>query len=394
VAIHKGEWDGIRMLDGREVPSISAYFEDSSDTYNPISLRSNERKVFQGAIFLGDGFLLTPEEAEELKRQDPRNADVVFPAPRGKEDINNRPDQQPGRWTINFHDWTLDRAATYAASFEIIERLVKAERQKSKRAVRRDRWWQYAERATGLFTAIRPLSRCFVAAATTKYLNFSAASTNYVYTHALYVFTTDRWDLYAVVQSTLHEVWARKYSGAHEVRLRYSPSDCFENFAFPEGLWQAINPALADIGERYHKHRKALMLLPWLDLTDIYNLFHTSDLTPAVVAKVSKKPRNIAEQCFQGLLALRRLHRELDIAIRDAYGWTDLDLDHDFHEVETLPENDRVRYTISPAARKEVLRRLLALNHERAASETANEPPAKKSRGRNKVELTLDMLLK
>ena len=107
VAIHKGAWDGLRLLDGRQVPSISAYFEHSSDTYNPISLRSNERKVFQGAIFLGDRFLLTPEEAEKLKRQDPRNADVIFPAPRGKEDINNRPDQQPGRWTIDFHDWTL-----------------------------------------------------------------------------------------------------------------------------------------------------------------------------------------------------------------------------------------------------------------------------------------------
>ena len=62
--------------------------------------------------------------------------------------------------------------------------------------------------------------------------------------------------------------------------------------------------------------------------------------------------------------------------------------------VETLPENDRIRFTISPAARKEVLWRLLALNHERAASETAKEPPAKKSRGRKKAELTLDMLLK
>ena len=30
--------------------------------------------------------------------------------------------------------------------------------------------------------------------------------------------------------------------------------------------------------------------------------------------------------------------------------WQDLDLEHDFHEVETLPENDRVRYTISPSA--------------------------------------------
>ena len=33
-----------------------------------------------------------------------------------------------------------------------------------------------------------------------------------------------------------------------------------------------------------------------------------------------------------------------------------------FHEVETLPDNDRVRYTISPAARREVVKRLLAVN--------------------------------
>ncbi len=175
---------------------------------------------------------------------------------------------------------------------------------------------------------LKPLAdsqRCFVAAATTKYLNFSAVPTNYVFSHALYVFTTDRWDLYAVVQSTLHEVWARKYSGALETRLRYSPSDCFETFPFPNGLWQISNSTLADLGERYHEHRRALMKSLWLGLTDIYNLFHTRDLTPAQVAKVSKKSAaEEAEAGYQGILELRRLHRELDIAIRDAYGWTDL----------------------------------------------------------------------
>ena len=45
------------------------------------------------------------------------------------------------------------------------------------------------------------------------------------------------------------------------------------------------------------------------------------------------------------------------------------DLGHDLHEVETLPENDRVRYTISPTARREVLKRFLAENHKRAAAE-------------------------
>jgi len=119
-------------------------------------------------------------------------------------------------------------------------------------------------------------------------------------------------------------------------------------------------------------------------MSHIYNLFHARDLSPAKVAKVSKKPGDEAEPGYEGLLELRRLHVELDIAIRDAYGWQDLDLGHDFHEVETLPENDRLRYTISPAARKEVLKRLLALNHARAAEEAASMP-IKPKRGKKKA---------
>jgi len=122
----------------------------------------------------------------------------------------------------------------------------------------------------------------------------------------------------------------------------------------------------------------------WLGLTDIYNLFHALDLSPALVAKVSKKPEAVAKAGHEGLLELRRLHVKLDTAVRDAYGWTDLALGHDFVEVETLPENDRARYTISPAARKEVLRRLLALNHQRASTEAA-AVPLKKKRGKRPI---------
>ncbi len=46
------------------------------------------------------------------------------------------------------------------------------------------------------------------------------------------------------------------------------------------------------------------------------------------------------------------------------YGWTDLDLGHGFHETK-----QGVRYTINEPARREVLARLLKLNHERHAEE-------------------------
>ena len=54
----------------------------------------------------------------------------------------------------------------------------------------------------------------------------------------------------------------------------------------------------------------------------------------------------------------------MDETVLKAYGWKDIDLAHNFYEVDYLPENDRVRYTISPDARKEVLKCLLKLNHE------------------------------
>ena len=46
-----------------------------------------------------------------------------------------------------------------------------------------------------------------------------------------------------------------------------------------------------------------------------------------------------------------------------------VELRHDFYEVDYLPENDRVRYTIHPEARKEILKRLLELNHKIHAEE-------------------------
>jgi hypothetical protein len=114
-----------------------------------------------------------------------------------------------------------------------------------------------------------------------------------------------------------------------------------------------------------------------LGITKLYNLFHNCELTPTEVSRASKKTSE-AESGYEGILELRDLHRQLDQAVLTAYAWHQpgpdgpaIVLGHDFHEVETLPENDRTRYTITPQARKDLLTRLLKLNHHRAAEETA-----------------------
>lgn len=80
---------------------------------------------------------------------------------------------------------------------------------------------------------------------------------------------------------------------------------------------------------------------------------------------------------FPALLELRRLHVEMDLDVRDTYGWQNLDLWHDFFGLETLAENDRIRYTISPAARREVLTRILTENQERVKAESQARPAKK-----------------
>jgi hypothetical protein len=66
------------------------------------------------------------------------------------------------------------------------------------------------------------------------------------------------------------------------------------------------------------------------------------------------------------IIRLRELHVDLDYTVRDAYGWTDLDLGHDFYDTRL-----GVRYTFEPVVRQEILDRLLELNHERYAGELA-----------------------
>ncbi len=190
------------------------------------------------------------------------------------------------------------------------------------------------------------------------------------------------------LQSSMYDHWAWKYSSTlGGGTINYSPSDCFDTFPFPQSLSQSQEQQLEHIGECYHEHRRQLMLAIQLGLTKTYNLFHAQLLRPIVpeeeqlddkalqkflgkdAAQLRKHLAKTSEtipfnEAVSGILKLRDLHILMDNAVLKAYGWSDINLRHDFYEVEYLPENDRIRYTIHPDARREILKRLLELNHE------------------------------
>jgi hypothetical protein len=118
------------------------------------------------------------------------------------------------------------------------------------------------------------------------------------------------------------------------------------------------------LGNRLDTFRRDLMLSRDSGLTKTYNLVFDPDCTDEDIEE------------------LRRIHRAIDEATIRAYGWEDRieavgGLDHGFHKV-----GREIRYTIGPAAQREVLDSLLELNHERYAEEVAQglhgDKPAKK----------------
>ena len=379
ISILKGEKDIQCVLDNRQVSRITSHLDDADSDLNPHRLLENADRSFIGSYILGMGFVLEKSEAHNLVEGSPRNAEVVLPYLNG-DDLNSNSDQQASRFVINFFDWD-ERACReqYPECFRIVEARVKPER------TRRDsssgeyvlrkplpqRWWIYADKRPKLYETIAALERVIVVAQVTKPVAFAFVSPRQVLDSKLVVVASDRGRDFATLQSNIHYFWAWKYCTTLESRLSYTPRTILETFPFPVLPDVTAREKLDHVGEQYHEHRRQLMERLGIGLTKTYNLLHDRELTPAEVARVSKN-HSEAEAGYQGILHLRVLHRELDEAVLAAYGWTgQVALGHDFHEVDTLAENDRVRYTISSAARKEILRRLLALNHQRHALEAA-----------------------
>ncbi|HQL94943.1 MAG TPA: restriction endonuclease, partial [Candidatus Hydrogenedentes bacterium] len=163
LSMRRGEWRGKRLLDGREVAHISAFFEDHADEGAPLVLAENRGLVYEGSHVRGDGFLLTHEEAGSMLAEDPRNEDVVFPVINGQE-INNHPDQQPDRSIINFFDWPIGQAQAYNAPFQIALDRVKPERELLTEPILRRLWWQYERTRVEAYRRLRDKPRCFVVA--------------------------------------------------------------------------------------------------------------------------------------------------------------------------------------------------------------------------------------
>jgi hypothetical protein len=350
VWLSKREWRGPAYLTDVAVDLVDSFLTPANSiSGRPFRLAANVDQAFKGVDITGKGFLLDHDEAARLLERSKENENVLFPFLIG-QDFNSHPEQLPSRWAINFFDWPLERTPqlrSFAASdfpdcLELVRERVKPERQNNNDPKLRDYWWQYQRTRPGLLSALAGREHVIGKGELANLHSFSPLPTSYTFSNTMCIFCTSLSCL-PVLQCSLHEVWVCQYGATMKKDQRYSLTDCFETFPFPNenGMDHA-----AMASEEYFLVRSAIMIGRSEGLTKTYNRFHDSNETSDDIQK------------------LRDLHVEMDKAVAAAYGWNDLDLGHGFHETK-----QGVRFTISETARREVLQRLLKLNHERYEEE-------------------------
>ncbi len=379
--VSKGAFPGPKRIDEREVETITAFLFHRGGHDDPARLAANAGKSFQGSIVLGMGFtfddtdrkgVATPlAEMRRLIEADPKNQEVIFPYI-GGEEVNSSPTHAHHRYVIHFGERGEEECRErWPELMGIVEEKVRPERMKDNRAVRKRYWWRFAETTPALFAAIAGLERVLVNSQVSAHVQFAFLPANMVFAHTTYVFPLPTHAAFCALQSRPHEVWARFFGSSLEDRLRYTPSDCFETFPFPEH-WET-HPALESAGQAYHDFRAALMVRNHEGLTKTYNRFHDPD---------ERDPE---------ILKLRELHAAMDRAVLGAYGWRDLAtdceflLDYEIDEEEWGKRKKPYRYRWPDEVQSEVLARLLELNAARAQEEARSGVAASNQRGRKKA---------
>ncbi len=408
------------LLDGKPVEKITAFLFPKGGHENPKVLLANAEKSFVGSYVLGMGFTFddtAPEatslaEMQRLIAENPKNQERIFPYIGGSE-VNSSPTHEHHRYVINFGEMSEEEAREWPELMAIVEEKIKPARLKQNREIRARYWWQFGETTPALFRAIATCDRVLVVARVGQHGSFTFLSAGTVYSEQLIVIAISTYSAFCALQSRPHEIWTRFFGSSLEDRLRYTPSDCFETFPFPEN-WET-DPTLETIGKAYYDYRAALMIRNNQGLTDTYNRFHDPQETDPEIHH------------------LRDLHSQMDQAVLTAYGWTEhLETDDQGHipcgfaldyldiETDNLPPNlqDRIasgdlhwadpaqaaafdnqiqaslkkrkklpwRYRWPEAIHDEILARLLDLNQTRYEAEIRGGLHGKKKTGKAKAK--------
>ena len=281
-------------------------------------------------------------------------------------------------------------AALYERPFAYVVQHVKQDRLSKSEPALRDFWWRFGRPRVDMREAMKELLRFIATVAHSKHRFFVWLPATTSPDQALITFARSDDSTFGLLHSRLHELWSLRMGTSIGVGNdpRYTPTTCFETFPFPPGLTPAdtahqrtealpdgallpagLAPQLRPGAEAIARAAKRLNELRerWLNPPEWTR--REAEVVPLGMERSPYSDRIVPREGFDKQLAARTLtklynerpawlaqaHEALDAAVAAAYGWADY----------TPQMQD-----------EEILRRLLALNRERAGKAARSREPA------------------
>ena len=319
---------------GKILPDIRTGAEISTAK----NLKSNEPFCCVGYQLTGTGFVLTPEEKDDLAKKDKIPRGQIFHPLLSARDITQETREL---WAIDLFGHTIESVRqNYPATFQQILTRVKPERDANARASVRERWWIYGEARSTFRPALADLKRAIVAPLTSKHRLFAFCEKGTIADSTTVLFALDDAFHLGILSSRIHVLFSLTAGGRLGVGNdpRYNKSDCFDPFPFPL-CGEREQARIRELAEALDAHRKQVQAKHGVTLTGLYNVLEKIRAGLAL----TEKEKFVHDR---GLVStLKSLHDDLDDAVSIAYGWP------------------------ASLTDAEILERLVALNADRAAEE-------------------------
>lgn len=326
------------------VGRINANLTVGSDAASAKLLLANNGISSPGVKLHGSGFIVTEQKAKQLGLGAIDGLESHIRPYRNGRDLLQR-----SRGVMVIDLFGLDEKSArmrYPGAYEHLLREVKPERDKNRRESYKKHWWIFGEPRRELRSALSGLTRYIATVETSKHRIFQFLDAEILPDNKLLAIGSDDAFHLGILQSNAHIEWALRAGGWLGVGNDsvYVKSKTFDPFPFPDPT-DAQRAIIADLAEELDETRKlAIAETDKLTMTELYNLrekLRSGD-------PMSDKDQHRATAARAGIV--NRLHEQLDQAVADAYGWGE----------------EWAAGTLGPS---EIVGRLVALNHERAAEE-------------------------
>ncbi len=318
-----------------------------------------------GVKLHGAGFIVTTEQARSLGFGETPGLEFHIRAYRNGRDLMAR-----SRGVMVIDLFGLDEAKTrdkFPAVYQWLYDRVRPARDVGAStkdgAAYAKLWWLHGKPRPALRRALATLDRYVVTVETMRHRVFQFLPAAVLPDNKLVAIATDQQLHLGMLSNSVHAAWALATGGWLGVGNDsvYSKTTCFDAFAFPSddtGLTPVLIERIGTLAETIDAHRKRRQAAyDTLTLTGIYNVLAKlragEQLTPT--------ERVIHTQGLVGVL--RTLHDDLDAAVLEAYGWSDLG--------PALADHTTAGAAAREVAVGDLLQRLVDLNAKRAAEEAA-----------------------